>query len=174
MPEQLGVEVVDLKRRVVHVARRGRTHEERMMIDILFAAVHVREESHLLLPVRRILFLHAHEIRGHEVEVAGIEADLGLQVGDAEAVVAELVDGGGAVVEALEGALARLFLFGVVDELLGQLAGFGGGLAEDEVDGEAFGVDEFEAVAAAGGVCEFFDGAGAGEFSCSADSESVP
>lgn len=150
--EQLGVEVVDLKGRVMHMARRSRTHEERVMIDKLFAAVNVAEKGDLLLPARRLLFRHAHEVRGHEVEVPRVEADLLLQIGDAQAVVAELVHGGRAVVEALEGARARLFLFGVVDELLRQLARFGGALAVNQVDGEAFRVEELDTVAAAGSV----------------------
>lgn len=152
VPEQLGVEVVDLKRRVMHMARGRAAHEERMMIDVLVAAVNVREKPHLLLPAGRVLFGHAHEVRGHQVEVPRVEADLLLQVRDAQAVVAELVHGGGAVVEALEGARARLFLSRVVNELSRQFARFGGGLAVDQVDGEAFRVEELDTVAAARGV----------------------
>ena len=164
---------MDLERRVVNMLRRRRGHEERMMIDVLVAAVNMPKEAHLLLPTRRTLFLHPQEVRGHYVEVAGIELDLSLQVGNAEAVVAELVDGGGTVVEALESSFARLLDLGVVDELLGQLTDFGGGLAEDQVDGEAFGVVELDAVTAAGGVGQFFDRTGVGEFGCSVSSESV-
>lgn len=151
MPEQLGIKIVHLERRVMHMRRRGRAHKEGMMIDKLLAAINMRKEPHVPHAPGRALIRHAQEIRRHEVEITGIELDLGRQVRDAEAVVAELVDGGGPSLEALEGALARFLLLEVVDEFLGELAGLGGYLAEDQIDGEAFGVEEGEAVAAAGG-----------------------
>lgn len=114
--EDLGVEVVRLKGRVVHVRGAGPLEEEEaVVVDELVASVQAEEDGHVGAVVV------VHELRGEEVEVFAVElVALGV-VGHAHAEVAELVDGGGPLLEAGEGVLGAVLLFGLAIRLVLEL-----------------------------------------------------
>jgi len=101
-----------------------------------------------------------------------VEAPLGVEILDAEAVVPEFVHGCGPLCESLVLSNTRLIGFIVVDEWRGMRA-FGGRnwrLAVDEIYGKTFWVDYREAFASTRSVCKICDGAGAGNLGCSGSS----
>lgn len=95
--EHLDVEIEDLEARMVHVEHGALEKEKRVVVDILQPEVQVQERHDVLLGVRIV-----HQVAGLEVEVRREEVEGLLVVGDAEAEMAELVDGRRALLEALE------------------------------------------------------------------------
>ena len=90
VPEDLGVEIEHLERRMVHVPFGPLVEEEAVVVDELLAAVQMHERGHVAaLGV-------VQQIAGLEVEVAGPEVKGFGKVGDAHAGVAEFVHLGGA------------------------------------------------------------------------------
>lgn len=154
MAEILCVEIVHLERGVVHVRRRVRRQEERVMVDGHLAAVDVREERDILGlaftlgPFGR----HVEEVGRRDVERARVPLDLRREVTHAEPEVAQLVHRRGPGREAVEGAHARLMRLVVVDDLLRNRARLGRRrrcLSVDQVHGEAFRVAQRQDRAAA-------------------------
>lgn len=88
VPEHLGVVVVHLEGAVVHVAGLVGAHEEGVVVDVVVAAVDVREDGHVLPGA--VGLVDVEEVGGHEVEVLQVEVELAGEVLDAEAVVAQL------------------------------------------------------------------------------------
>lgn len=96
--EGLGVEVVDLVRRVVHVflhAGGQGGHEEGVVVHEVLVAVDVREQRDLLacgLVGFRVDLVQrdVQDVRGHDVEVGSVPCHLGREVLDVETKVAEL------------------------------------------------------------------------------------
>ncbi len=62
-----------------------------MVVDKIFAAVNVGEERHV--PLLAPLLLNEEPVGWHKVEVPRVELPLRFEVGDAEAEMAELVEG---------------------------------------------------------------------------------
>lgn len=94
--QHLRVVVVRLEAAVVHVRGAGPLEEEEAVVVDLFGALVEAEKDRDVLAG-----LVVDEFRGVEVEVGGEEVEFFLVVGGAEAEVAELVDRGGALLEAL-------------------------------------------------------------------------
>jgi len=130
--QHLDIEIKDLEARVVHVELGPLEEEEAVVVHHLGAPVQVQEGRDILIRGRVI-----DQIAGLEVEIGGVEVEGRLVVGDAEAEMSQLVDGGRALLETL-----RLVHGSVFDsrEVVGQLGeGLGhldGRLAVDEVEGE--------------------------------------
>lgn len=93
----------------MHVRARAREEEEAVVVDLLRALVEAEEDRHVLA---RVI---VDQLGRVQVEVGREEGVFLGEVGDAEAEVAELVDGGGAFFEALR------FVYGA-----GLFAGLGG------------------------------------------------
>jgi len=86
--QHLSVVVVYLERAVVYVARLVGAHEEGMVVDVVVAAVDVREDGHVLL--RSVRLVDVQEVRRYEVEVFQVEVQLAGKVLYAQTIVAEL------------------------------------------------------------------------------------
>lgn len=124
MPQHLRVKVVRLEARVVHVHLGTLEEEEAVVVDEVGPAVQPEEDR--LVDARRVV----HELRREEVEVRRVEVVARREVGYAHAKVAELVDGGGALLEALELVGAAVFFGGLLGgrgSVVGLGAGKGGG-----------------------------------------------
>jgi hypothetical protein len=75
------------KRAMVYMRGGIRAHEEAVVVDIVRAAIDVREESDIfLVPV----FFDVEEVAGHKVEGCCVKVNHFLEVLDAQAKVAQL------------------------------------------------------------------------------------
>ena len=83
----LGVYIVDLEGAVVDMRGGIRTHEEGMVVHQILATVDMREDGYCFFGFASF---HVEEVCWDDVEVLGVEVEFGLEVLDAEAVVAEL------------------------------------------------------------------------------------
>lgn len=112
MPQDLRVVVERLEAAVVHVRRpRALEEEEAVVVDLLGALVEAEEDGHVLAGGV------VDELGRVQVEVGREEVVFFLVVGDAQPEVAELVDGGGSLFEALRFVDGAALLAGLVDIL---------------------------------------------------------
>lgn len=91
MAQQLRIEIVDLKRRVMDMTCRVEAHKERMMVHVFLTQVDMCEEADFLPSVCFVGRGHVHEVRWDQVEIAGVKLNLFLEVLHAQTVVSKLV-----------------------------------------------------------------------------------
>ncbi|KAK5624816.1 hypothetical protein RRF57_000532 [Xylaria bambusicola] len=88
VPKHLGIIVVDFEGAMVHVASLIGAHEERMMVDIIIAAVNVGEDGNIFLsPVK---FVDIQEVGWYKVKVFEVEIEFSRKILDTQTVMTQL------------------------------------------------------------------------------------
>lgn len=152
MPQELRIEIVDFKRAMVDMYRRLLLNEKRVMINKRFSPIEM-EESRDIPPIRSIQYIGW--FKGEVVTIKFVR--LG-EIGTIDSEMAEFVDGGGARFEAQKRTFTGFILSRreIADNLLGQIARFGGRLSVNEMEWEPIWVLDGDFVSSARSV-DFFD-----------------
>lgn len=117
MAQQLRIEIMHLKRAMMHMTYRIRSHEESVMIHIIKPTINMRKERYILLALRSVLLfrINIQPVTRHEIEIFRVELPLRIEILYAEPVMAQLVHCCGSLFEALELVHAVFVGFEIID-----------------------------------------------------------